>query len=72
MTDFGSKNYVFDVKTLSGYISAPFLSWNFIFGHNALQHLELCLLGGVVNFWLCMTDFGLKNYVFDVKKLFRP
>ena len=41
MTDFGAKNYVFDVRTLSGYISATFLSWDFIFGHNVLHH---CLL----------------------------
>ena len=25
--------------------------------------------GGVDNFWLRMTDFGLKNHVFDVKTL---
>ena len=38
LTDFELKNYVFGLKTLLGYISAPFLSCDFIFGHNVIQH----------------------------------
>ena len=30
---------VFDVKTWSCYISAPFWSWDFIYGHNVLYYL---------------------------------
>ena len=33
LTDFGLENYVFYLKTLFGYILAPFQSLDFIFGH---------------------------------------
>ena len=41
LTDFGLENYVFCLKTLLGYISSPFQSLDFIFGHNVLQHYFL-------------------------------
>ena len=65
LTDFGLENYVFYLKTLFGYILAPFQSLDFIFGHNVLQH---CFLWPAENFathdW-----FWAKNCIFDGKSL---
>ena len=63
-TYFGLKNYVFDLKTLLGYISVPFRSWDFIFGCNMYLSIAFCRRPKIL---LCMTDFGLKNHCFDVK-----
>ena len=65
LTDFRLKNYVFCLKTLLGYISSPFQSWDFIFGHNVLQHY---FLWSKENF--AMHDwFWAKNCIFDGKTL---
>ena len=71
MTNFGLKNCFLEVKTLSHHNSAPFWSWDFIFGHNVLHHQEYCLLGVSKNFNPCMADFGLKNCLLELKTLSR-
>ena len=63
MTDFGLKNYVVDVKTLSDHNSAPFWSWNFIFGHNVVQHCFMV----TEKFWLRQTNFELKTTFLALK-----
>ena len=70
-TYFGLKNYVFDLKTLLGYISVPFRSWDFIFDTLYLS-IDFCRRREIL---LCMTDFGLKTMFLALKlylAIFQP
>ena len=73
MTDFGLKNCVFDLKTLSRHNSAPSWSWDFKLEHNVLHHMKKCLswIGGggcyawlILGLKLLITYFERKTWLF--------
>ena len=65
MTDFGSKNNVFDVKTLSGHNLAPF--WLELRLYLLTQCGSVLSLGGAEKFWLGRTDLSLKTMFLTLK-----
>ena len=69
MTDFGLKNCVFDLKTLSRPCSFTFGSLDFKLEHNMLHHDRWCF------YWLAegggvssrMADFWIKTAILSTK-----
>ena len=68
MTDFRLKT-VFLALKLYLAIFQPLLELGLHLWTQCASALGVEHFGGVKNFWLRMTDFGLKNYVIDVKTL---